>query len=85
MKKISIENVDLKTAVKPKNFDIAYPVKLKDLNNGEFFITTLKSNTVYTKAEYDKSERKYYCENYNDYNNGKYFDGNKIVYFGFTY
>lgn len=61
------------------------PVKIKDLKLGQFFITSNKSRSVYMKSIYDRPSKKYECSNFDDISDYKYYNGNKIVYIGFTF
>ena len=64
-------------------------VKVKDLKMGDFFtlkpIAEPKEHQVYIRREYDKSERKYWADKFSDISDGKYIDGNRLVYTEFTF
>lgn len=68
-----------------KYFDYGYKKPLKEVKSDEFFILSANSKKVYVKAEYDRSERAYWCDEYEDICEGKYIKGNKLVIVGFTY
>lgn len=63
--------------------------KIKDLKRGEFFtlkpIAEPKESQVFIRGEYDRSERKYWVQKWNDIGDGKYLDGNRTVYTDFTF
>ena len=64
-------------------------MKLKEIKKGEYF--TLKNvayprdSQVYSRCEYDRAERKYWCQRFDDISEGKYVDGNREVYVDFTF
>jgi hypothetical protein len=62
---------------------------LKSLNKGDFFTLGLieepKECQVYVKSYYDRKEKKWYCYKFNDVNEGRFFQPNKIVGYGFTF
>lgn len=64
-------------------------MKLKDLKIGEYFtlkpIPEPKENQVYTRGEYDRTERKYECGKFSDISYTRYIDGNKEVYTDFVF
>lgn len=64
--------------------DEMFPVKLKDLKDGFFKLRPTDSAPVWIKREYDRSERKYYCEKY-DGHGEKYLKGDTVVYAGFYF
>ena len=63
--------------------------KLKDLKNGEWF--TLKPieepapAQVWIRGDYDRSEKKYDAQNWNDMNRYRSLKGTTTVYTGFTF
>lgn len=59
--------------------------QIKDLKQGEFFILTKNAKKVYSKGDYDRSERKYQCDDFNDISKCKYLAGNKTVFINFTF
>lgn len=64
-------------------------IKLKNLKRGEFFtrkpIECPKESQVFIKAEYDRSEKRYFCKRWNDICDGIMLKGETIVYVGFTF
>lgn len=60
-------------------------VKVKDLKKGEYFILSNKAKTVYEKGEYDRSDKRYVCDDYSDISKAKFLKGDKIVLIGFTF
>lgn len=60
-------------------------VQLKDLKQGEFFIISKNAKKVYSKGSYDRSEKKYECNDFNDISACKYLTGNKTVFINFTF
>lgn len=64
-------------------------IKLKDLKQGEFFtlkpIAMPKESQVYIRKEYDRSERKYWAQKFDDISDGKYIAGNREVYTDFVF
>lgn len=62
------------------------PTTIDKVKRGDFFKLSTKPNgKVYVKDEYDRSEKAYWCYEYEDVNSGRYFKKGKIVYTGFTY
>lgn len=64
--------------------DEMHPIKLKDLKDRFFKLRPTDSAPVWAKIEYDRSERKYYCEKY-DGNGEKWLKGDTIVWAGFYF
>lgn len=60
-------------------------VQIKDLKQGEFFILSKNAKKVYSKGGYDRSEKKYECNDFDDISNCKYLAGNKTVFINFTF
>lgn len=64
-------------------------VKLKDVKKGEFFtlkpIEEPKESQVYIKGDYDRSDRKYYCDKFSDISVWRAFKGDKEVYVDFYF
>ena len=64
-------------------------IAIKDLKKGEFF--TLKpleyptEKQVFTRGDYDRSEKKYFCGRFSDISDGRYFHGIKTVYIDFIF
>ena len=63
--------------------------KIKDLKKGELFtlkpIESPKDCQVYIREDYDRTEKKFWGQKWFDNCSGRYFDGNKVVYIGFTF
>jgi hypothetical protein len=60
-------------------------VMLKDVKPGEFVSRKPNTNTVYTRAEYNRELKKYCLNDYNDISRCMYLKGSTIVYIDFTY
>lgn len=64
-------------------------IKLKNLKRGEFFtrkpIEMPKESQVFTRQEYDRADKRYFCERFSDSGNGIMLKGETIVYVGFTF
>lgn len=58
--------------------------KLKELKPGEFFtlneVPHPKESQVYIRREYDRSERKYWCQKFDDISSGRMMSGDKEVF-----
>lgn len=63
--------------------------KLKDIKPGKWFtlrnIPEPKETQVYIKREYDRAEKKYWCEKWWDVSDGRYFSGDREVYVDFIF
>lgn len=63
--------------------------KLKDLRPGEYFtlrpIAEPRESQVYIRGNYDRSERKYWAQKFDDISAGKYIPGNREVYTEFVF
>lgn len=62
---------------------------LKDLKKGEWFtrkpIEEPKESQVYIKGDYDRTDKKYGCQHWNDVNNEVFLKGTTKVYVEFTF
>lgn len=62
---------------------------LKDLKRGEWFtrkpIEEPTESQVYIKGEYDRVDKKYYCQHWDDVNNEIFLKGSTKVYVDFTF
>ncbi len=62
---------------------------LKDLKKGEFFtlkpIEEPKESQVYIRDDYDREEKKYFCQKWNDISDGRLLKGETKVYTEFTF
>ena len=62
---------------------------VKELKPGDFF--TMKplpyptEKQVFIRREYDRSERKYWCQKFTDISDGKYLPGDREVYTEFEF
>tara|TARA_R100000995_G_C3434690_1_gene100222 strand:+ start:389 stop:682 length:294 start_codon:yes stop_codon:yes gene_type:complete len=64
-----------------------HPILLKDVPRGMFFVvrpTPRLDSNVMTREEYDRTERKYWVQGWNN-SRAKYIKGTTKVYIGFTY
>ena len=59
--------------------------KLSDLKRGEAFKRKADARKVYRKGDYDRSERKYACDDEDDISRTIYLKGDALVYVGFDY
>lgn len=64
-------------------------IALKRLKLGAYFtlkeIESPKDDQVWVKQEYDKSEKKYICKNFDDINETRLIKATKPVWTGFTF
>lgn len=64
-------------------------IKVKDLKKGEWFtlkpIEQPRESQVFIKSDYDREERKYWATKWSDISDGKYLDGNRVVYTDFEF
>lgn len=62
---------------------------VKKIRKGEFFtkkdLENPKDPQVWIRGDYDHSEKKYECINFDDINRRIYMKGDKEVYTGFTF
>tara|TARA_R100001086_G_scaffold193679_2_gene110666 strand:+ start:314 stop:541 length:228 start_codon:yes stop_codon:yes gene_type:complete len=65
--------------------DVVYLKSLKDIEKGEYFKRKPESKTIYIKGDYDRSQKKYQCDNDSDISKCIYLKGDTLVHFGFTY
>jgi len=65
--------------------DVVYLKSLKDIEKGEYFKRKPESKTIYTKGDYDRSQKKYQCDNESDISKCIYLKGDTVVSVGFTY
>lgn len=89
MKNITLNGKTAAALENAARLDGVRAVRVRDLKRGDFFTVTPcafpADNRVYIRGEYDKSERRYYCEKFADFCNGREFNGEKVVYTGFTF
>ena len=73
-------------------------VRIKDLKPGDLFtlkpvpedttndnLRVPKESQVYIRKEYDRSERKYWCQKWSDISDGKCLSGDREVYTDFVF
>ena len=66
-------------------------MKLKEVKRGDFFVRKplheqeAKPSQVYIREEYDRSEKKYWCQKWNDISRGMWLKGDTEVYQDFTF
>ena len=62
---------------------------VKELKRGEMFtlrpIEEPRESQVFIRGEYDRSERKYWCDRFSDISDGKFLSGTKEVYQDFVF
>lgn len=58
---------------------------IKDLKPGTFFKTSPKSKIVYIRGAYDRSEKKYECQRFDDISVCIYCAGSRAAYTDFTF
>ena len=64
---------------------------IKQIKKGDFFVlkphneTEAKESEVYIRGEYDRTEKKYECQKWNDICSTRYFKGDKEVYQDFIF
>ena len=75
-----------KEGMKMESVDNCCTVKsIRELKSGEFFKLNENSQRVYIRDEYNRSERKYCCIAFDDINACRMFNGEKLVFVGFTF
>ena len=60
-------------------------IKIQDLKSGDFFKRKEISKKVYTRKEFDKSEKKYVCGDESDISNYLYLKKDTLVFVDFEY
>ena len=66
-------------------------MQVKELKKGDYFTRkslgekSAKPSQVYIRGDFDQSEKKYWCQKWNDISSGRYVDGNKTIYTDFTF
>jgi len=76
-----------------KDYLLKSPITIAELKQGDFFILsplpigkrTPKESQVYIRKEYDRSERKYWCQKWSDISDGKYLKGDRVVFTDFEF
>lgn len=59
--------------------------KIQDIKKDEFFKRKAEAKKVWTKTEYDRTEKKYECADESDISNWIYLKKNTLVVVGFDY
>lgn len=63
--------------------------KIRELQQGEMFtlhpIEEPRESQVWIRKEYDRSEKKYWCQRWSDISDGRYMSGNKEVFTDFYF
>jgi hypothetical protein len=65
--------------------DTTQQIPLKDVPQGEFVRRKLDSKITYTRAEYDRSLKKYCLDDYADISRQVLLKGSTLVWVGFEY
>lgn len=60
-------------------------MKIEDVKRGEFIKCKPDAKKVYRKAEYDRSQRKYCCDDWDDISREITLKRGTIVYVGFDF
>lgn len=62
---------------------------VKELKRGDMFtlrpIEEPRESQVFIRGEYDRSERKYWCDRFSDISDGKFLPGDKEIYQDFVF
>jgi hypothetical protein len=66
-------------------FDTYQPVTLAELPKGEYFTLRKDTTVVYSKGEYDRAAKAWFCPKAEDISISRVLKGSTIVYTGFTY
>ncbi len=65
--------------------DLVTPIKLKDVKPGEFIRRKPDSLKTYRRGVYDRSAKKYACDDWDDISREILLKGSTLVYVGFTF
>jgi len=60
-------------------------MQLKDVPQGEFVRRKLDAKVTYVRAEYDRSFKKYFLNDWNDISRQIMLNGSTLVWVGFEY
>ena len=60
-------------------------VQIKEIKNGEFIRRQPDSKTTYIKGDYDRTNKKYSCINFDDINKEIFIKSTAKVWVGFTF
>jgi len=67
------------------NGELVYAAPIKNLKKDTFLRRKPDAKTTYTRGEYDRSEKKFWIDDYEDYCKGMLLKGDTVVWIGFTY
>ena len=65
--------------------DTIQQIPLKDVRRGEFLRRKLDSKKTYTRGEYDRSYKRYRCDDWGDINRDIMLKGSQLVWVGFDF
>ena len=65
--------------------DTTKQMQLKDVPQGEFVRRKLDAKVTYVRAEYDRSFKKYFLNDWNDISRQIMLNGSTLVWVGFEY
>ena len=65
--------------------DTIQQIPLKDVRRGEFLRRKLDSKKTYTRGEYDRSYKRYRCDDWGDINRDIMLKGSQLVWVGFKF
>ena len=71
--------------MKTNNTNDFTTLKIKELKPGDFFKLSPLSKTVYIRGPYDRSEKKYECQRFDDISVYIYCAGSRTAYTDFTF
>jgi len=60
-------------------------IQLKDVKSGDFIKRKPDAKKVFTKGDYDRAEKKYWCDDWDDISRGLLLKGTTVVYIGFDF
>lgn len=60
-------------------------VLLKDVPRGEFIKRKADAKKVYTRGEYDRAEKRFICDDWDDISRAVYLKGSTPVFIGFDF
>lgn len=76
---------DCANQVETEYGDTVTPIKLKDVKKGDFLRRNLKTLKTYTRGDYDRTYKKYRCDDWGDISRDILLKGNTVVYIGFDF
>ena len=65
--------------------DTIQQIPLKDVRRGEFLRRKLDSKKTYTRGEYDRSYKRYRCDDWDDISRDIMLKGSQLVWVGFEF